>query len=147
MKALTTQLGPASLLALLGLFGGCKDDDPCDAGETERYGQCYPEPSASAGGSGGSAASGMAGADTSEPGDGAAGSPAVDTPFGTACQDGTDSSDCGGAAPICADLTPLGQSQYCTQRDCSDGEANAGVCPDGFTCFAISGYPSVCIKG
>jgi hypothetical protein len=151
MKALTTLLGPASLVALLGLFGGCKDDDPCDAGEVERYGQCYPAPSSSGGsagsGAGGSAAGGMAGADSSDPGEGAAGAAAVDTPFGTECQDGAASSDCGGAAPVCADLSPLGQSQFCTQIDCAEGEANAGVCPEGFTCFAVSGYPSVCIKG
>lgn len=144
MKPLTTLLRPASLLALLGalgLFGGCKDDDPCDAGEIERYGQCYPAPSQSGGGSAGS---GMAGAD---PGAGLAGSPAIDTPFGTDCQDDTDSSDCGGLAPVCADLAPLGQSRFCTQIHCAAGEDNDGVCPEGFTCFAVSGYPSICIKG
>lgn len=147
MKAVTILLGNASLLAALGLFGGCKDDDPCDPDQIERYGQCYPAPGPSTGGSGGSASSGMAGAETVDPDEGAAGSAAIDTPFGTECHDGTGSSDCGGQAPICADLTPLGQSQYCTQLDCAEGEANAGACPEGFTCFAVSGYPSVCIKG
>lgn len=151
MKALTTLLSQAVLLALLGaipLFGGCKDDDPCDAGETERYGQCYPVPQAG-GGSAGSGSSGLAGAEMGGRDEGQAGADAapVDTPFGTECQDDKDSSDCGGAAPVCADLSPLGQSRYCTQINCSEGEANAGVCPEGFTCFAVSGYPSICIKG
>ncbi len=150
MKPLTILRSTASLLVLLGaagLLGGCKDDDPCDPGQVERYGQCYPAPAQGAGGSAGSSTDGQAGSGLGGAEDGAAGSPAVDTPFGTDCQDQEGSSDCGGEAPVCADLTPLGQSVYCTQIDCAEGEANAGVCPADFTCFAVSGYPSVCIKG
>jgi len=148
MKRLTTLMRRAALLALLGgsgLLGACKDDDPCDPGETERYGQCYPAPAVA--GSGGNPASGAAGADVGGAADSAAGATSVETPFGTECHDAPGSADCGGEAPVCADLSPLGQGVYCTQIDCSEGEANAGVCPTGFTCFAVPGYPSVCIQG
>jgi hypothetical protein len=150
MKHLTMGRSPALLRALLGglgLLAGCTDDDPCDPGQIERYGLCYPAPTDGNGGSGGSSASGMAGAEVGGAAESAAGAGAVDTPFGSDCQDETDSSDCGGDAPVCANLTPLGQSVYCTQIDCAEGEEHAGVCPAGFTCFAVSGYPSVCIKG
>ena len=127
-------------LAACGLALGCKDDDPCDPGQIVMNTQCYPAPA-----TGGDSAGG--GADSAGAPDTAGGAPSsVDTPFGTACQDTTASSDCGGLAPICADLTKLGQSVMCTQIDCSAGEANAGVCPGGFSCFAFPGYPSVCTK-
>lgn len=135
-------------LGLCGLIAGCKDDEPCDPGQTEKDGQCYPASAA-----GGSTASAAGGADADGPADGGAadataGAPssALNTPVGTPCQDTTASADCGGDAPVCADLTPLGQSVMCTQLDCAAGEANAGACPSGFTCFAVPGYPSVCIK-
>jgi hypothetical protein len=152
LKSLTP-LGNRSLacvlLGLLGFASGCKDDDPCDPGQVERNTQCYPAPSPEAGGSPASAPSGAAGDESSGgavDGMAGAGAATLDTPFGTACQDKTDSSDCGGQAPICADLSPLGQSVYCTQINCAEGEANASVCPADFTCFAVPGYPSVCIK-
>jgi hypothetical protein len=127
-------------LGVCAMSVGCKDDDPCDPGQIVQNSQCYPAP-VGGGETGGSDAGG-------EP-DTAGGAPSGDlnTPFGAACEDTTASSDCGGEAPLCADLTQLGQSVMCTQRDCSAGEENAGVCPAGFTCFAFPGYPSVCTKG
>jgi hypothetical protein len=126
-----------SALPLCCLLAGCKDDDPCDPGQIVKNSQCYPAP-AMVGDAGGA----EGGADAAAGASGAA----VDTPFGTPCTDTTASSDCAGLAPVCADLTPLGQSVMCTQINCASGEANAGVCPSTFNCFAPPGYPSVCIK-
>jgi hypothetical protein len=144
MKLQKCGLARSLILGALGVCGlavGCKDDDPCDPGQVVRNSQCYPAPA-----SGGD--TGTGGADAGGEPDVAAGAPsaAVDTPFGAACKDTTASSDCAGVAPICADLSKLGQSVMCTQIDCSAGEANAGVCPSGFSCFAFPGYPSVCTK-
>jgi hypothetical protein len=132
----------ALVLSALGFFRllvACKDDDPCDPGEIVKNSQCYPAPAT--GGQGDGIESGGAP-------DAAAGAPsaALDTPFGTSCADTTGATDCGGVAPVCADLTPLGQSLMCTQVECGAGEPNAGACPSTFTCFAPPGYPSVCIK-
>ena len=145
MKLHKFALSQGLILGLLGLGGlaaGCKDDDPCDPGQTEKDGQCYAAPA-----SGGTTSNGPGGADAgaTDATAGVAGD-ALDTPVGTACEDTDASSDCGGAAPVCADLSPLGQSVMCTQLDCAPGEANEGACPSGFTCFAVPGYPSVCIK-
>jgi hypothetical protein len=136
------------LLCLSGLASGCIDDDPCDPGQIERSGQCYAPPAPSSGGSaaGGSAATEAGAGGAADAAAGAPGGTALDTPFGSACEDTTSSSDCGGTAPVCADLSPLGQTIMCTQIDCADGEANAGICPDGFQCLVVAGYPSVCIK-
>jgi hypothetical protein len=145
MKLQKPRLAPCLILSALGLCGmavGCKDDDPCDPGQIVENTQCYPAPA-----SGGDSAVGGGGAAGSSDAEGGAPSVALDTPFGTACKDTTASSDCGAPAPICADLTQLGQSVMCTQIDCSAGEANAGACPSGFSCFAFPGYPSVCTKG
>jgi len=147
-------LAPALVLGLFGLgalTAGCKDDDPCDPDQTERHGQCYATTAGAGGTSISAAEAGAAnagGANAAGAGDATAGAPSAgpDTPVGTPCQDTSASSDCGGAAPVCADLTPLGQGIMCTQLDCADGEAHAGACPSGFTCFAVPGYPSVCIK-
>jgi hypothetical protein len=154
MKLYTLARSQSLIWALLGLGGlvaGCKDDDPCDPEQTEKNSQCYP-PAAAAGtaGKASSTAGGTdgGGAETGGAADATAGGmPALDTPVGTPCQDTMASSDCGGDAPVCADLTPLGQMVMCTQIDCAEGEANAGACPSEFTCFAVPGYPSVCIKG
>lgn len=153
MKLPTLVLRQPLILALLGLCGlvaGCKDDDPCDPDQTEKNTQCYPPPAAA--GTAGTAPSSAGGADAGGTDAGGApemggAAPALDTPVGTPCEDTMASSDCGGEAPVCADLSPLGQPVMCTQRDCAEGEANAGACPSGFTCFAVAGYPSVCIKG
>ena len=139
-----------ALLGICGLVAGCKDDDPCDPEQIEMHSQCYPP--AASGGTAGSAASAASGTDAGGADAGGAaetvggGAPTLETPIGSPCEDTTASSDCGGEAPVCADLTPLGQTVMCTQTDCAEGEANAGVCPSGFTCFAVPGYPSVCIK-
>jgi len=140
-------------MALSVFLGGCRDDSPCDPGQYEKNTQCYP---IATGGGGGGNASGGADSGGSSGGvgvagaaDESAGAPAtamLDTDFGTACKDTTAFSDCGGKAPICADLTALGQTKMCTQISCSPGEANAGACPSTFSCFATPGYPSVCIK-
>ena len=149
MKLLSRVPRPFLVLALLclGALASCKDDDPCDPDQIEKNTQCYPLPAAA-----GTAPSSTSGADAggtdaggaAEMGGGAA---ALDTPVGSPCQDTMESSDCGGQAPVCADLSPLGQKVMCTQTDCAEGEANAGACPSGFTCFAVPGYPSVCIQG
>jgi hypothetical protein len=132
-----------SALSLGCLVAGCKDDDPCDPGQIVKNSQCYPAPA-----TGGTASGGDGGTDADAAPDAAAGAPgaALDTPFGTPCTDTTASSDCGGVAPVCADLTPLGQAVMCTQINCGAGEANASACPSTFNCFAPPGYPSVCIK-
>jgi hypothetical protein len=113
------------------LLLACKDDSPCDPGFFERLGACYPEPTAGAAGTA---------AEPVDPGDG--GAEAVEAVVGQACTDTVAMSDCGGAAPICAEL-PSGT--VCTQIDCLDGEANAGACPSGWTCVPSSGNPSVCL--
>lgn len=143
MKFPDIKLGAAAVLALLGLLGvalpGCKDEDPCDPGEEPIGTACYP---VAAGGSGGSAGTPQAGA-ANEGGaaDGAAGAPASnpDATFGTPCQV---DAECGGDAPVCA-TDPL---FYCTQLDCKDGEANAGACPDGWTCILLPPNPSACVN-
>jgi hypothetical protein len=127
-------------LMLCAIAVACKDDDPCDPGQIERNSACYPPAKG-----GNSAAGGSGGA--SEAGEGGGSGAATDTPFGSPCADTVGSSDCAGNAPVCADLSPLGQTIMCTQTDCSTGEAHAGVCPSGFTCFAVPGYPSVCVNG
>jgi hypothetical protein len=137
------------LLSLAGLAAGCKDDDPCDPEQLEQDGQCYPVPVSAGGSSSGAAGAADGGADEGDAAVTTAGAPSggLDTPVGTPCEDTTASSDCGGDAPVCADLTPLGQSIMCTQIDCATGETNEAACPSGFTCFAVPGYPSVCIAG
>lgn len=113
---------PVSLLA-------CKDDSPCDPGFTERLGACYPEPTGGTGGTGG---------EPVDPGDGG-----VSAVIGQPCTDTAASSDCGGAAPICA---PLPSGTVCTQILCLDGEPNAGACPSDWTCLPSDGNPSVCLS-
>jgi hypothetical protein len=151
MKLLPLVPSQFLMLALLGLAGlaSCKDDDPCDPDQIAKNSQCYPLPAAA--GTAGTAPSSAGGADGGGTDAGGAAemggaASAIDTTVGTPCQDTMESSDCGGAAPVCADLSPLGQTVMCTQTDCAEGEANAGACPSGFTCFAVPGYPSVCIK-
>jgi len=149
MKLQVHALSLALMLGLLGLGGlvaGCKDDSPCDPGQEERNSQCYPVATGGAGGAGSTGGTAAGGTDAAGAADAAAGAAAVETAFGTECADTAGSSDCGGEAPLCADLTPLGQTVMCTQINCAEGEANAGVCPSGFTCFAVPGHPSVCIK-
>jgi hypothetical protein len=129
-------MGLCSLLALCSLVG-CWDSDPCDPGQVFRGGSCFPDTAGSSG-SGGSAAGGEAGATA----DATAGTSAVGTEstWRKAC---TTNDDCGGDSPICA-TAPL---NYCTNINCSAGEANAGICPMGWTCFpASSGNPSACVN-
>jgi len=131
------RIGLSSLVAFCSLLG-CWDSDPCDPGQVFRAGACFPNTSGAAGssGSGGAASGGEAGA---EP---AAGAAAVGTEstWRKAC---TTDADCGGDSPLCA-TSPL---NYCTNINCSEGEANAGICPMGWTCFAASnGNPSACVN-
>ena len=144
MKLHQASLARGLVLSALGLsclLASCKDDDPCDPGQVVKNSQCYPAP-ASVGGSAADAG------ETPAAGAGEAGGApsSAASAFGAPCADTTASSDCGGDAPVCADLSPLGQSVMCTQIHCSPGEVNAGACPSGFNCFAVPGYPSVCIK-
>jgi hypothetical protein len=119
------------------MMSGCKDGDPCDPGQREQNGLCYPIAQAGS--------SGAPGAQT--PRDGgdadAGGDPpgAMDSDFGRACADTVGSSDCGDSAPICA---PFPTGNACTQILCQAGEANAGVCPLGWQCLSSPGNPSVC---
>jgi hypothetical protein len=147
----------AALVALLGLLAtlpACKDDEPCDPGQEAIGTACYPVATGGTGGAGGNAsagsegtpeagatslggaAEGVAGAADGVAGD-AAGNP--DATFGTPCH--TDA-ECGGDAPVCA-TDPL---FYCTQLDCKDNEANAGACPDGWTCVLLPPNPSACVN-
>jgi len=130
------QFGLSSLLALCSL-AGCWDSDPCDPGQVFRGGACFPDTAGSSG-SGGVDAGGEAGA-AAEP---TAGAPAVGTEstWRKAC---TTDADCGGDSPLCA-TSPL---NYCTNINCSPGEANAGICPMGWTCFpASASNPSACVN-
>lgn len=132
-------------LLALGLAPlACKDSDPCDPGQEAKGTGCYPvkasggsagksstkpadggEPSADAGASAGGAGSGV------EPW----GNP--DATWGSPCEH---NAECGPDAPICA-TAPF---NYCSQIDCQDGEANAGVCPDTWVCFKFEPYPAIC---
>ncbi len=113
---------------------GCWDDDPCDQGQTFKNGVCLQAPSATGGSTstGGQTSVGGAGGDSD-------GEAQPDT-WAKQC---TQPTDCTGNSPICAPA-PLG---YCTNINCSPGESNEGICPDGWTCFpAGGGNPSACLK-
>src|SRR5688572_2447847 len=126
-------LGPLAWAVPLSLFA-CKDDSPCDPGFVARLGAgCYPEAAAGAAGAAGTAGEPV------EPGDGGV----VDAVIGQPCTDTEASSDCGGAAPICA---PLPSGTVCTQILCLEGEPNAGACPSDWTCLPSAGNPSVCLS-
>lgn len=127
--------GSGAMLLLVSL--ACKDDDPCDPGQVEsQAAACSP---AMAGGAGMAGSAGSAGdepADSGAPDD-------EDFVVGQPCADTTGSSDCGGAAPICA---PLPSGAACTQIMCLEGEPNAGACPADWPCTEIPGYPSTCLN-
>ncbi len=137
---------PRALLAL-GLVcffsapAACKDTEPCDEGQKSIGTGCFPE--ATGGSSAGSGSKPDAGspsdAGAADGGGGAASVGNPDATFGTPCE--TDA-ECGGDAPVCA-TDPL---YYCTQLDCKDGEANAGACPDGYTCVLLPPNPSACVN-
>ncbi|HET9934059.1 MAG TPA: hypothetical protein VFQ35_25320 [Polyangiaceae bacterium] len=113
---------------------GCWDNDPCDAGQIFKDGVCFQAPSAS----GGSTSSGGQTGDAGSGGDSSG--PAQPDSWAKQC---TQPADCTGNSPICAPA-PLG---YCTNINCSPGEANEGICPAGWTCFpAGGGNPSACLK-
>ena len=137
----------ALMLGLAGSATGCIDEDPCDPGQTVKVGQCYPPAASGGSGAGATNAGGAPEAMGGAP-EATAGAPtgASESTFGSPCEDTTDSSDCTGDAPVCADLSPLGQDIMCTQLHCAEGEENAGICPSGFMCFAVPGYPSICTK-
>jgi hypothetical protein len=134
----------ALALSALTLASSCKDDSPCDEGQTEVLGACYPAAAGGTNGAGGSAANAGssstpetdAGADGGAPAQGSA-------VVGQPCTDSVANSDCGGNAPICA---PLPAGAVCTQILCLDGEPNAGACPVDWPCRVIGTNPSVCLN-
>lgn len=127
-------------LLLGALAGACKDEQPCDPEQVSIGTVCFP---AEAGGSAGTGAA-QAGA-PSDAGAGAGGEAAPGEPgnpdagFGTPCET---NADCGGDAPVCA-TDPL---FYCSQLECDAGEANEGVCPEGWTCLKYLDNPSACVN-
>lgn len=135
-------------LAAIAFAPACMVDNPCGAGlyETPGY-RCAPLPAAPASdagpGEGGAAVAPDAPDADGGGGDAEASAPvepaSATSSFGKTCGAMT---DCGGDAPIC----PAPQFPYCTQIHCEAGEANAGVCPTGFTCVRLPGYPSGCMK-
>lgn len=138
-------LGHLGLLAAVLVTSGCWDEDPCDPGQDLKDMYCYA--AASGGSSGGSGvagsgeggSSGEAGLAGASGAGGDAGAPPTTSTFGVAC---SSEAQCGGDAPICA--PPLG---YCTNINCGPGEANEGICPEGWTCYPASGgNPSACLQ-
>lgn len=126
---------PATRISIALLAGasfvatGCRMDDPCDPGQELRNGFCFDvEEEGGSAGQGGAAG-----------GAGSAGS-GGESFFGKACKDNVNSSDCGGDAPVCADVV-----FYCTQIECADGETNEGACPADWTCLKTPGNPSACV--
>ncbi|HVY27876.1 MAG TPA: hypothetical protein VHB79_15075 [Polyangiaceae bacterium] len=118
-------------LGVLGLLPlACKDTDPCDPGQEIKGTGCFPIMSSDTG------STGDAGADAG----GAAGVEPWGNPDATWGSHCDRNKDCGPDAPICA-TAPF---NYCSQIDCQDGEANAGVCPDTWTCFKFEPYPAIC---
>ena len=150
------RVGAASLwgVALVWLGLSCKDDEPCDPGFVERGATaCYPVATGGSGGSpGGGGSAGTPGtAGTTDVGDlpdagdgGVAAPPAVEAEAGDPCTDDVAFSDCGGAAPICADFMGA-TGKRCTQIMCLPGEPNAGACPADAPCIPTgASTPSVC---
>jgi hypothetical protein len=134
-------------LSALVLASGCKDDSPCDEGQTEVLGACYPAAAAGttgAAGAGGTSAGGGSTSISESDAGGEGGAPAqVSAEVGQPCTDTAASSDCGGNAPVCA---PLPAGAVCTQILCLEGEPNAGACPEGWPCTVIGANPSVCLN-
>jgi hypothetical protein len=129
------------LLAVPCLPLACRDGDPCDPGQDLIGTFCYDHAS---GGAASGGATSDAGAAQAEAGANEGGAPQEsgnnpNATFGTPC---TDVSQCGGPAPICVPA-PL---NYCSQLDCHDGEANAGVCPAKWTCYKYLDNPWTCVN-
>ncbi|MFZ5896561.1 MAG: hypothetical protein ACOY0T_36235 [Myxococcota bacterium] len=128
-----TKFGWIGWAFVLGLAMGCWDDDPCDPDQVFVDGVCRAAPAGGAGMSSTGGQSSVGGAGGNANGDG-------DSTWGKACAMPT---DCTGDSPICAP-SPLG---YCTNINCSAGEANADICPVGWMCFpAGNGNPSACVR-
>jgi hypothetical protein len=127
---------------LAALPSACKDRDPCDSDQQSIGTGCFPRPSAGGGGTS-SAAPGATGDGGALDSGGATsdGEPVgnPDATFGTSCET---NADCGGDAPVCA-TDPL---FYCSQIECQEGEANAGACPEGWTCLKYLDNPSACVN-
>lgn len=125
----STALAIVTLVAGTLAAAACQPTDPC-GGEgvptADRMGCVANAPSTDAAGD----------VEASDAGGDAA--PASETEFGKAC---AAMADCPASAPICG----APQVPYCTQIYCKAGEANAGVCPAGFTCTDTP-VASVCLK-
>jgi hypothetical protein len=143
----------ANVLAILipALLPACWDNNPCDPGQVVVYTQCAWPPETNAQDTSDTASDpwGVActptEAETSVDANETA-SQSDSNDASDAASDGASSADsgpCYGNAPICAP-SPL---NYCTNIDCSQGEANYGICPAGWTCVpASNGLPSGCVK-
>jgi hypothetical protein len=124
------------ILSALSFWVGCSDskDDSCGTTLVYRDGSCTASASGGSGGSptttGGASATG--GSDQTAP-DG----------FGVVCEINT---DCTGKTNYCAH-SPVDPAPYCTASGC---DADASVCPTGWTCFNVGqfapGEPYVCMK-
>ena len=146
MKHRNVALVLSLVTSMAAAASACVDGDPCGAGlyELPNY-RCAAVPVPPEAG----AAEARAPEASIEAGDGEAGeastapvtpvAPAAASGFGTPCKA---MADCPSDAPICA----APKLPYCTQINCEPGEANAGICPAGFTCVHLPGLPSGCLK-
>jgi len=132
-------LASSPALLALGTFA-CWAKEPCSAGYTMRSDyNCEPIPATLAADADATAAEASSPSDEAgTAGDASTEEAAAATTFGKTC---TAQSDCGGDAPVCA----APHAPYCTQIMCNPGEANAGVCPPGWTCFQTP-QVSACVR-
>lgn len=130
------RLASAGLLAL-GALLGCDPDAPCDPGDYEEHGACYPLPSDAGSGPGSDASDDDDAGGEDAAADDASGPPPGDpfVGYGDTCEG---ASDCPSWLVCGAPDLP-----YCTRTNCM-GVADA--CPPDWTCFDTTGVspdPSV----